>query len=356
VLAIDPVNPNVLYVQTWAGIYRTTDGAAGWSAFNLELPLDVRAANLTVPPGSARVYAGTHTNGLFAFHQGASGVVRGVVRNGNTLAPIAGAGVSVDGLHQGVTNGGGEYSYVTTAGVHTVSATALGFSTGSAPTVIVNTWATTSVPDVLLFPRGSTFTNSTLITIEGGFDPATTPYPSIINVSGVRGSITGLAVRVNALVLRPGPGHGARRSRGQAFAFMSDADAEAGTTAAPVTYTFADSRLDRAGAKALQPINWNSADNFPHLDLGRPSPVQLPPARHICQCLRQDQPQCVEAVHISDLGGASIAGGWSLIIVTNAPPVDPRATANGLCHHPQHRQPPCGTRHSAAYAIQWGPD
>src|SRR5262249_19828860 len=63
-LAIDPTNPNTVYVGTGSygigyGIYKSTDGGTTWNAINQGLNnRDVRA--LAIDPSSpARVYAGT---------------------------------------------------------------------------------------------------------------------------------------------------------------------------------------------------------------------------------------------------------------------------------------------------------
>jgi photosystem II stability/assembly factor-like uncharacterized protein len=63
-LAVDPVNPQVVYAGTQSGIYKSTDGGATWRVKLRGLPADgVFVRTLAI--GGGVIYAGTHDDGIF---------------------------------------------------------------------------------------------------------------------------------------------------------------------------------------------------------------------------------------------------------------------------------------------------
>lgn len=102
-LAINPFNPNVVFAgTTGTGAYRSTDGAAHWSA----LKIDSTVFGFLVDPDNGNVvYAGTNGKGVYKSIDGGKSfafvgsphvrVVFSIVKSGNTLyAGTAGGGVS----------------------------------------------------------------------------------------------------------------------------------------------------------------------------------------------------------------------------------------------------------------------
>jgi len=66
--AIDPGNPNIIYVGTDRGVFRSTDGGASWSDFNVGL-INLSVHALVIDPSGARLHAGT-SNGVFDYQYG----------------------------------------------------------------------------------------------------------------------------------------------------------------------------------------------------------------------------------------------------------------------------------------------
>jgi photosystem II stability/assembly factor-like uncharacterized protein len=64
-LAIDPQNPNTLYAGGGAGVFKTTDGGASWSAVNSGLTSLLVTSLAIDPQNSNTVYAGS-AGGVFA--------------------------------------------------------------------------------------------------------------------------------------------------------------------------------------------------------------------------------------------------------------------------------------------------
>ncbi|QSZ27550.1 S-layer homology domain-containing protein [Aceticella autotrophica] len=66
-LAIDPESTNTMYVGTYNGIYKTTDGGTTWSKLNGGLPSEVRICSLAIDPKSPNIiYTGTaNNNGIY---------------------------------------------------------------------------------------------------------------------------------------------------------------------------------------------------------------------------------------------------------------------------------------------------
>jgi hypothetical protein len=67
-IAINPQNPNILYVATWTGVSKSTDGAATWADANNGLTASVVSA--TAVTGSGTLYAATHGDGAFVSTDG----------------------------------------------------------------------------------------------------------------------------------------------------------------------------------------------------------------------------------------------------------------------------------------------
>ena len=65
-LAIDPQTPATLYAGTSSGVFRSTDGGAGWSPVNAGLTVPSVSALAVDPVNTKKVYAGTFGAGLFA--------------------------------------------------------------------------------------------------------------------------------------------------------------------------------------------------------------------------------------------------------------------------------------------------
>src|SRR5262249_23661353 len=63
---INPIDPSTLYVGTSAGLFKSTDAGASWSAANVGLPDRVSVDALAVDPVTpTTVYAGTAGSGVF---------------------------------------------------------------------------------------------------------------------------------------------------------------------------------------------------------------------------------------------------------------------------------------------------
>jgi PKD repeat protein len=63
-LAVDPSNPNGLYVGTDVGVFRTVNGGASWTSFNQGLP-NASVYGLAFSPVSGDLYAATYGRGVF---------------------------------------------------------------------------------------------------------------------------------------------------------------------------------------------------------------------------------------------------------------------------------------------------
>jgi len=68
-LAIDSITPGTLYAATYQGVYKSTDGASSWQAFNAGLSNTSVLALAIDPMEPRRVYAGTDGGGVFAIEQ-----------------------------------------------------------------------------------------------------------------------------------------------------------------------------------------------------------------------------------------------------------------------------------------------
>ena len=67
VLAIDPSNPNTLYVGTEGGVFKSTDAGGIWSAINSGLT-NTHIWGLAIDPSNPNtLYAGTEGGGIFKF-------------------------------------------------------------------------------------------------------------------------------------------------------------------------------------------------------------------------------------------------------------------------------------------------
>ena len=176
----------------------------------------------------------------------------------------------------------------------------------------------------------TTLANTTGITIND--DLAATPYPSSILVSGVNGTVTKVAVRLNNMthtypddidVLLIGPG-------GRRVVLMSDAGSSP-SSANPinnVTLTFDDTVAtaipdsNQIATATYKPANYvsggNTSDFFPGL-------VQ-PFTNVSLSIFNGTDPNGVWSLYIVDDssgGQGNIAGGWSLFVTTTDSPVSP---------------------------------
>ncbi|HEX5705695.1 MAG TPA: proprotein convertase P-domain-containing protein [Pyrinomonadaceae bacterium] len=177
------------------------------------------------------------------------------------------------------------------------------------------------------------FSNPNAITILdtpriGGVAPSS-PYPSSINVAGVSGTVTRVAVRINGFnhtfpsdvdMLLVGPG-------GQKMIIFSDAIGTVGVTNR--TYLLDDTAgtlLPSTGAPlsgTFRPANYGTGDAFP-----APAPIapyQNPAtagAATFASVYGGQNPNGVWSLYVVDdvgLDAGSIAGGWELLITTEDP-------------------------------------
>jgi photosystem II stability/assembly factor-like uncharacterized protein len=73
VIAIDPHNPNVIYLGTWAsGIYKSTDSGKSWAPARAGLGNQLIWSLVVDPQNSSVIYAGTHKGGLYKSIDGGS--------------------------------------------------------------------------------------------------------------------------------------------------------------------------------------------------------------------------------------------------------------------------------------------
>lgn len=158
-----------------------------------------------------------------------------------------------------------------------------------------------------------TFSNSTPIAINDA--TVANPYPSSINVSGVRGSIEKLSVTLNNFshsfpddvdVLLVAPD-------GRSVVLMSDAGGGFNLTGTVLTFDdSADSGLpdsELIESRTYLPTNFGTNDNFP-------SPAPQPSGSALSH-LNGSNPNGTWSLHVVDDSGQDagvIAGGWSLTI------------------------------------------
>lgn len=123
-IAIDSKNPNILYVGTGGGIYKSTDGGTNWSVLNTGLENSFYIWSLAVDPNNPAVlYAGIENNGIYKSTNG--GIDWVAVNTGlgsfNVWAiaidpnnpSILYAGTANAGLYKSV-NGGGSWTSINT--------------------------------------------------------------------------------------------------------------------------------------------------------------------------------------------------------------------------------------------------
>lgn len=181
------------------------------------------------------------------------------------------------------------------------------------------------------FVLGTTLTNVTTasnpaaITILdtpriGGIAPSS-PYPSIINVAGVVGTVTKVTATIKGLnhtfpsdidMLLVGPG-------GQRLLLMSDADG--GTDVINATITFDDAAAAVIGATVVsgtfKPTNSGAGDIFP-----APAPAGPYPDPQLLSVFNGLNPNGTWSLYVVDdagLDAGSIAQGWELTITTQDP-------------------------------------
>ena len=180
------------------------------------------------------------------------------------------------------------------------------------------------IPTGTMVAHQTTFSNTGPIVINdapriGGIAPST-PYPSIINVSGVTGKVTKVTVFLDNFshsfpgdvdIALVGPG-------GQRLLLMSDLGG--GTDAVNADLTF-----DDAGAVfgtsivtgTFKPTNSATGDVFP-----APGPVGAFPEPQLLSVFNNLNPNGTWSLFVVDdagTDGGSISGGWSLNITTEAP-------------------------------------
>ena len=167
------------------------------------------------------------------------------------------------------------------------------------------------------FTGAKTFTNTTALTLSQG---AGTPYPSVINVTGMGSAVTNVTITLRNLthtwsrdidVLLVGPG-------GQKMILMSDAGNSAANN---VTLTLADAAsaaLPTTGLASgiFRPTNYTDAsaggDNFP-------SPAPAAPYGSTLSGFNGQPANGVWSLYVYDDGagdGGSIADGWSIALTT----------------------------------------
>ena len=79
-IAIDPADPNGLFVGTDVGVFHSTNGGASWSSYNQGLP-NVAVSDLKFHPVSGDLVASTYGRGVFR--------IRGTGPGGGPLLPTA---------------------------------------------------------------------------------------------------------------------------------------------------------------------------------------------------------------------------------------------------------------------------
>jgi photosystem II stability/assembly factor-like uncharacterized protein len=70
-LVINPSAPQTLYVATFYGVFRSTDGGTTWAAFNAGLSSDLMN-DLVVTPDGKTIFVGTYGSGVFKNTTGSS--------------------------------------------------------------------------------------------------------------------------------------------------------------------------------------------------------------------------------------------------------------------------------------------
>ena len=174
----------------------------------------------------------------------------------------------------------------------------------------------------------STFSNTTSITIPD--EGAATPYPSVINVSGVSGTITTVTVTLTNFshtwasdvdVLLVGPA-------GQRALIMSDVGSAFPATNVTITLSDAAASVLPASGSfpdgTYKPTDYTDdspdGDNFP-------APAPTPPYSTLLSAFNGTNPNGAWSLYVRDDGPGdqgSIAGGWSLsITATAAGPLSP---------------------------------
>ncbi|MFL6277533.1 MAG: C25 family cysteine peptidase [Blastocatellia bacterium] len=178
-------------------------------------------------------------------------------------------------------------------------------------------------------PDGMVFTNSGPITINDGGSPPTTatPYPSTINVSGLSGNVAIVTVTLTNLshsfpddidILLVGP-------TGANALILSDVGG--GTAASNVTLTLSDNAggtLPDNGplmSGTFKPTNigTGAGDNFP-------SPAPVPTGNALLSTFNGTDPNGTWKLYVVDdntSNAGTIAGGWSLNILTSSQSCNP---------------------------------
>jgi hypothetical protein len=83
-IVLDPSNPNILYVGTDIGIWKSTNAAASWTHVGPESGIpNVAVFDLEISPGAGRLIAFTHGRGAFALLS--PPMVKAGTRVGNTF-------------------------------------------------------------------------------------------------------------------------------------------------------------------------------------------------------------------------------------------------------------------------------
>lgn len=143
--AVDPADSNYVYAGTDIGVYRSTDGGSTWEPFSTGLPR-VAVFDMSIHSASRTLRIATHGRGMWDISIAAPvepGTLQGTVRDSSSNA-VGGATVTA-GPNTTTADASGFYVFGEIApGTYSVTASAQGYSTGTASGVNVTTGATTT--------------------------------------------------------------------------------------------------------------------------------------------------------------------------------------------------------------------
>jgi hypothetical protein len=177
-IALDPVNPNNVYVGTDIGVWKSTDGGGSWTHQGPEIGMpNVAVFDLKIQPVTGRIFAFTHGRGTLMYDPNAATDPPTITSFNPTNGP-AGTGVTI-------------------AGTKFNNATAVQFAGVNAATFVVNssTQIVATVPvaattgAITVTTPGGTATsaanfNVTVMTAITGFTPVSGNVGTVVTISG----------------------------------------------------------------------------------------------------------------------------------------------------------------------------